>query len=40
MLQKLHYSSTIQIHAKTEVQFQELKCDWIACIDTKKIISF
>ena len=25
MLQKLHYSSTIQIHTKIQVQFQELK---------------
>ena len=27
MLQKLHYSSTIQIHTKIRVQFQELKYD-------------
>ena len=36
MLQKLHYSSTIQIHTKIEVQFQELKYDWIAYIDNEK----
>ena len=39
MLQKLHYSSTIQIHTKIQVQFQELKefeYGWPACIDNEK----
>ena len=36
MLQKLHYSSTIQTHTKIQVQFQELKYGWLACIDNEK----
>ena len=36
MLQELRYSSTIQIHTKIQVQFQELKYGWLACNDNKK----
>ena len=35
MLQKLHYSSAIQIHTKIQVQFQELKYGRLAWIDSK-----
>ena len=38
MLKKLHYSSTIQIYTKIQVQFQELKYDWLACIENEKYL--
>ena len=36
MLQKYHYSSTIQIQTKMQAQFQEFKYGWLACIDNEK----
>ena len=36
MLQKLHYSSTFQIHTKIQVQPQDMKYGWLACIDNEK----
>ena len=38
MVQKLHYSSTFQIHTEIQVQLQDTKYGWLACTDNETLL--